>query len=202
MDPEELLIEQKKLQDEAFRVLRDLGLIEKLKKYGLPQIIGSVSLGLMTWRDIDIEVVVKTLQRSFVVEIIAYLIEKVKNRVDLVFIDNSLCGRQRMPKGIYLGVKYFPDDLSPEETKSTSDKLWKIDIWFVTEGSVRTKQIQQKLTEEYKKTILGIKNILSRSPKYRKEIFSVDIYEAVLEKGVKNIEEFRTYLQSTGRDTE
>ncbi len=46
---------------------------------------------------------------------------------------------------------------------------------------------------------LQIKEQISSNPLYRKEIFSTDIYEAVLNHGVKDLKEFKSYLESIGK---
>jgi len=53
------------LISEANTLLYDYGLLEILEKYGTPNIHGSYSLNLMTWRDLDLylendEITVKT----------------------------------------------------------------------------------------------------------------------------------------------
>ena len=47
------------LQKEAYEVLEKLDLLNILSTYGKPEIVGSLATGLMTWRDIDLEVVDK-----------------------------------------------------------------------------------------------------------------------------------------------
>lgn len=84
----DLLEQQSQLQKQAKEVLQTLGLISLLKKYGDPVIVGSMSLGLMTWRDLDIEVVMKKLDMDFIAEICAELVRKSSRRVDFGVIDN------------------------------------------------------------------------------------------------------------------
>lgn len=106
------------------------------------------------------------------------------------------------PTGIYLGVKYYSKDLKAEELLGASEKVWKIDIHFVLEkdskGVSKTQEVADKLTDEKRKIILKIKGVVFKSPKFRKEIFSMDIYEAVLNQGVKDIFEFKDYLRGRG----
>lgn len=55
MDKTDLTKQQDELQQEAHKILGEIHLMNLLSKYGKPEVIGSVALGLMTWRDIDIE---------------------------------------------------------------------------------------------------------------------------------------------------
>ena len=86
-------------------------------------------------------------------------------------------------------------------SKYQEDKadVWKIDIWFKKQES-RDDWIRSGLTDETRLAILEIKSEIASNPKYRKSIFSTDIYQAVLEKGVKDLRGFRASLQETGRE--
>lgn len=198
-----LLKLQSNLQQQAQQVLKKLKLIELLSKYGRPNIVGSMELGLMTWRDIDIEVIVKDSNKEFIAEIVATLIRMLLRRIDFGLVDNrGEFNNPKTPKGIYLGLKYFPEDLKPEEIFGVNEKVWKIDIHFVlskdSQAIQMTKELASKLTEEKKKAILEIKKEVTKSPKHRKEIFTIDVYNAVLYQGVKNINEFKDYLREKG----
>ena len=59
--------------------------------------------------------------------------------------------------------------------------------------------IKDKLNDKNKQIILGLKSQIMDNPKYRKEIFAVDVYKAVAESGVTNLEGFREYLASQGK---
>jgi len=43
-----------------------------------------------------------------------------------------------------------------------------------------------------------LKNVVAQDPRYRTEISSVDIYEAVLAKGIMDLEGFREQLGESG----
>ena len=143
----------------------------------------------MTWRDIDLEVVVTKLNKGQITKIIDHLLNLSKCRIDFTFIDNTNSHKPSMPTGFYLGIKYEVE----------RDKTWKIDIWIIVShanGYLNTIKLKNQLTEQTKLSILDIKNQVADHPKYKaKEIQSVDIYDAVLNHGVHNLEEFKTYLQ-------
>jgi len=78
----------------------------------------------------------------------------------------------------------------------------KIDIRFVSEQHAIAQKyintISSKLTEDRRKAILRIKNVVAQDPRYRKEISSVDIYEAVIDNGVIDFDGFKEQLLESG----
>ncbi len=201
---DDLLNQAKALHEEAESVLEELDLLNVLSKHGTVEIVGSFTLDLMTWRDIDIEVIVPKLERSMVQEICSYLAGLERPRIDFTIMDNLLDKNPNLPNSLYVGVKYFKKDLPHEQRSSGSPFIWKLDIHFVTNEDSRgvavTKDLKEKITEENKKIILELKHELASHPRYRKEIFSMDIYKSVFDHNVKNIDEFKEYLNQTGRD--
>ena len=59
--------------------------------------------------------------------------------------------------------------------------------------------IEQKLTPETRLIILRIKDMWWKHPSYRQEVSSVDIYDAVLQHGVRTLDEFDQYLVERGK---
>ncbi len=201
----DLMKKQDLLQNEAYEVLEELDLLKMLKQFGEPYLVGSADLGLMTWRDIDFEIIVGTLNKSEVLKVVTALLEKTRLRMDITFSDNhDDLEPDRIPRGIYLGVKYYGKIESGERILSGNKNTWKIDLWFVDEGSARshrnTEEIKQKLDEEKKRIILEIKEQIADHPKYRYEIFSTDIYSAVLDNKVSNLGEFKEYIRKMGKE--
>jgi hypothetical protein len=80
---------------------------------------------------------------------------------------------------------------------------WKIDISFWLGEGIHPEPVQdaleQQLTPETRLAILWIKNVCHQFPTYRDTIYSVDIYDAVVQHGVRNPKEFASYLTSSGR---
>jgi hypothetical protein len=52
------------------------------------------------------------------------------------------------------------------------------------------------LTDEARFHILAIKEVVCGLPEYRREMLSVHIYEAVLDSGVREIEEFKRWWRA------
>lgn len=191
MNTEELILQQDNLQKEANDTLERLQLIQFLSKYGIPIITGSLATGLMTWRDIDIELVDETKSFQNLFNTVNYLfgIDNVKN----IQLNNNIDGRMRAnnPDGLYLGFQY------------QSQELWKIDIWFIHNekhhsGKDDTEWFKNNINTEQRKNILSIKNQMAIHPKYRKTVYSVDIYDAVLKNNVTNFDEFVEFIKTKG----
>ncbi|MEK9207706.1 MAG: hypothetical protein AAB922_04440, partial [Patescibacteria group bacterium] len=96
------------------------------------------------------------------------------------------------PKGLYIGTRVNSDG-----------KEWKIDLWFISPRKPGEQNynewIKGKINNSNRKIILEIKSEIYKNLKYTKEIFSIDIYKAVIEDRVKNLEDFAKYLSQTNR---
>jgi hypothetical protein len=187
----ELLDQQNRLQEEASRVLELLGLPDRLCVLGRPVIVGSVALGLMAWRDIDIEVYCESVDADAVFEV-ARPLASIPGVYKINFHDwRGSRAVPDVPDGYYCGVGYR----SPEGNE------WKLDLWFVQEdtsyrmGGTALEPMRDRLTPQTRLTILWLKQGWHRHPQYRKGICSVDIYDAVLEHGVETSEQFERYLR-------
>lgn len=189
----DLLQEQEKLQKEAKSVLEKLDLVNLLNKYGNTEIVGSLDYGLMTWRDIDINVATdQDPKDEDYWKIVKELFSK--NRVKLLTLaDNRKNEDKDRPKSMYIGLKYQID----------ASDIWKIDIRFLSKKYITTDKtadlIKQKITDDTRKMVLEMKSQVHNNPKYHKEFSSLDIYEAVLLNNVKSLSEFKTYLESKGK---
>ncbi len=203
----DLLKQQKQLQEEAHEVLKNIKLLSILTKYGIPFLVGSVETGLMAWKDIDLEVIVKNINKDLIAEITSSLIRNSARRLDFSIVDNrNPDDSGKGPIGYYIGLKYYDPTTPKKELVSSNKNTWKIDLWLVLEGNARsdksTEDLKAKLNSENRQIILDIKNQIMEHPLYRYEIFSTDIYSAVLENNVTNIEEFKSYLNKIGKNYE
>lgn len=190
----DLLLQQEALQREAREVVDALKLEEFFKRFGTVVVGGSVTLGLMTWRDIDMGVEVETLpSRQQTIEIADHLLSYAGMK-GVNIMDNTDLLNPHHPKGIYFGLRFL-----------TAEKnIWKVDIWFITpdvdNGKSHQKWIFENLTPERKMSILAIKNAIHDNPKYKKTVFSIDVYDAVIKHGITDLEGFKSYLKETGRE--
>src|SRR3989344_518624 len=184
----DLLEVQNKLQKQAFEVIEKLDLNNILGKYGQFSLVGSIEYGLMTWRDVDANLAMPadpTDNEYWEIVKAIFSLPKVKL---LTLADNRQQIETDRPKSMYLGIKY----------KDHENNIRKIDIRLLAKESITTDRIAQlvkdKITEELRETILQIKSQVHDNPKYHKTFSSVDIYEAVLLSGVKDLSDFKEYL--------
>jgi len=167
------------LHAEADRLL-DSGLRAALAEYGEVHPIGSYALRLMTWRDLDIHVVRGELDRDAFFALgakIAHVLEPHR----MHFRDERRVETPGLPRGLYWGVHQAGG--------------WKVDIWAETpEAFERTRafgeRIAARLTETTREAILRIKAECWRHPEYRRGFTSTDIYDAVLDRGILDVESF------------
>ncbi len=177
------------IKEEAADILYRQELFAILSKYGVPYITGSYALNLMTWRDLDIYVQKEDMNEAEFFELGAEINKKF-HPVKMSYRNERITQTIGLPLGLYWGV-YFGN-----ERKGA----WKIDIWAVDEKECRQllkfcDDIAAKLTPLSKQDILTIKSNCWQDPAYRRSYTSSDIYEAVLDKGITTIDEFRIYLQ-------
>jgi len=189
----DLLKEQDKLRKQALVVIEKLDLNNILSKYGQFSLVGSIKYGLMTWRDIDVDLEMQTDPTdSEYWEIVKtfFSFPKVKS---VTLVDNRKQVEMNRPKSMYLGIKY----------EDNENNIWKIDIRLLAKESIAadkvTQLIEDKITGESRLAILQIKSQLHDNPKYHKVFSSADIYEAVLLSDVKDLSDFGEYLSKKGK---
>jgi hypothetical protein len=189
----DLLKEQDKLRKQALAVIEKLDLNNILSKYGQFSLVGSIKYGLMTWRDIDVDLEMQTDPTdSEYWEIVKtfFSFPKVKS---VTLVDNRKQVEMNRPKSMYLGIKY----------EDNENNIWKIDIRLLAKESIAadkvTQLIEDKITGESRLAILQIKSQLHDNPKYHKVFSSADIYEAVLLSDVKDLSDFGEYLSKKGK---
>lgn len=196
-DAEQLLQRQAMLQNEAQTVVKELDLVPLLSNAGTVRLHGSSVLGLMTWRDIDISVSSPRLSIERAYEAMVPLLTHPHVK-QVRYLNES---GSFNPTGLPRDERYFFMVMYDSGAESN----WKIDISFWLEEGVRSEpihdMIEQKLTPETCLIILRIKEVWWRQPSYRQEVSSVDIYDAVLQHGIRTLEEFDHYLIERGKPT-
>ncbi len=194
---EDVIHAQGALQAEADEVMGRLQLLELLSRVGRPIVVGSKALGLMVWRDVDIEIYCPVLSPDAIFDAVRPL-ASVPGIYRLNYRDWS--GPRAvpdLPDGYYWGVRYRPD----------TGQEWKFDLWFVLEhtthrmGSEMLSSLPPRLTPEIRRTILRLKSLWFEHPSYRHTVYSTDIYNAVLEHGVATPEQLERYLRERGKLT-
>ena len=87
------------------------------------------------------------------------------------------------------------------ETKAGDE--WKIDVslWSPQAPpgpSAHAEELRRRLTPETRLAVLWIKDVWHRLPSYPERVSGMDVYEAVLEQGVRTPEQFGGYLRRRG----
>jgi len=100
--------------------------------------------------------------------------------------------------GLYWGLRVAPPTRR-ENAPPGDPSVWKLDIWtgraeeFAKQTGARRQVWVEAMNEEARSHILALKEALCQDPAYRKSLLSVHVYEAVLERGIRGLEEFREW---------
>jgi hypothetical protein len=187
--PSELFEQQLLLQTEAAGVITDLKLLGLLARAGIPHPVGSLAMGLMVWRDIDYTVACESLDTEAVTAIAANLMRHPRVRSVELRNDSGVWNQDpsRYPDGLFLGIEYV------------ANERWELDIWFVDEPDRQpdlalVREMRNRLDDEQRAAILEIKRAWHTRPDYS----SHEIYRAVLDHGIRSIQEFEGH-ESTRR---
>ncbi len=191
---EQLLRRQAALQAEASHVIAQLDLMTLLGRAGRAEQVGSFVSGLMVWRDIDVGAVSPGLGVEGAWDILRPIIARPEiTRVTYANESGHLNTSGRPYDDRHYFVIHF-------ETADRDD--WKIDITFwLTDGprEQRARALAMtRLPHETRIRILWLKDVWHRLPTYPYEVGGTDIYDAVLEHGVRTPDEFDAYLVKRG----
>ena len=172
----------------AFEVIEKLDLLERWSRCGRPSLVGSVTFGLVVRRDIDLNITSKepTIESGFgVISEIATLSGVLKVRYS-----NCL---ERIDQGLYWQIQY----------QDQYGDVWTVDNWLLCEDHPHTglcgllvERMPKALSTHQREVILRIKETVQKT-----EIKSrgIDIYQAVMEAGVRSPHEFTLWLQDSKR---
>lgn len=170
-------------KEQADYILYQCGLLEELKTYGCPHIIGSYRMDLMVGNDLDIDV------------------ENDKMSLEKLYILSDYIIKTFRP------VWYEAKQELTDENKTVwfhgfemmvEGQLWNIDIWFFDKDTIeKAEQYCDSITRQVsdmpglKQSIIDIKRDLIASKLYSFEQFtSMDVYNAVLYQRITNVQDF------------
>jgi hypothetical protein len=194
-EAEALLHRQAALQAEAAAVLTELDLIDRLNSVGTVRRIGSSTLGLMVWRDIDLAVSSSGLSIERAVETVRPLF--LHPRVRQVRYLNQAGAFN--PTGLVVDDRFYFQVFFDTQ----AGDAWELDISFWLAAGLHPEPIQEatarQLTAETRLAILWIKAVWCRLPSYRHGVWSTDIYDAVLQHGIRTPAQFNRYLLAQGK---
>jgi len=188
---DDVLGRQAALQARADEVVRDLDVLALAARVGTPTRTGSSALGLMTRRDIDITTVGDLdVARIFALgEVLAAhpRVWRITFRNDTGHWNKET---SRYPDGLYWLVEYVDE----------AGDAWTLDLWFLAQGTTQfdlehMQTLPQRLTPEMRVAILRIKEdrLAHAAPPPAPAMPSYEIYEAVLDHGVRTPADFERY---------
>ncbi len=169
--------------EQANRILYDLGLLNELNKYGTPHIIGSYKMNLMAWNDLDIDVE----NDSMSLEKLHQLTNYILNNFNPTWYEAKEEINEADNKVWFHGFEFYLDK-----------ELWNVDIWFLDKSTIEKAEnycdyITEKIkdNDKLKTAIIDIKQALIKRDLYSFDKYtSMDVYDAVLNNGIKSTDDF------------
>jgi hypothetical protein len=178
--------EQARLRSQADSMLGATKILEVITKHGqLQPIEGSYKYELMMYPDIDVQVLSNEITKQDFANLLADIaLHPAVKSISTADTINFNLAKRPMPMGYWIGL-----DIPFENDR------WGIDCWFQQPdwGSEQVNDYAEKLQnldQSAKDAILAIKYELIRNGTYGKECLSNDVYDAVLEHGIRSIEDF------------
>lgn len=176
----------KNFKNNADKLLYDFGLLNELKNYGTPYIVGSYAMDLMAWNDLDIYVSNESMSTEKLYELTSFIL----NTFHPVWYE----AKKEVSDGKTVWFHGF-------ETKILGE-LYNVDVWFFDKDTITktldfSMNIKQKLlvNPELKEIVINIKQTLIANEQYGFDKFSsMDVYKAVFE---DNIRSYKEFIEST-----
>jgi hypothetical protein len=190
-----LLLRQEALQTRAGAVLADLDLINLLAPHGQVTLVGSAATGLMVQPDIDVCVLAAAFDPDAVFLAARPLASHPRVQKLQFWNEAGTFMPEGLDEGYYWGVHYVAEDGEP----------WKLDAWFWRSDAPASdvdhaEMMRRRLTPETRRAILWIKDLARTPSAFGPEpVRGIDVYEAVLDHGVRTPAAFAAYLAAKDR---
>jgi hypothetical protein len=184
-----LLRNDRALRTEADTLLEQRGLRALLETHAPIHVVGSYALELMVWRDLDLILDAPGISLEEFFDI-GRKITLALAPWKMFFTDNRDHAGGRYPRGLYWGIRLG----------DIAQGAWKIDLWAFEPEETRSKvddcrRLRHRLNHLNRLRILDLKSQLWRDPRYRDEITSQDIYDAVLDHRASSVADVWAYVQ-------
>jgi hypothetical protein len=188
----ELLHRAELLQAEAAEVIVETDLPALLGRVGSVEHLGSSVSGLMVWRDIDFAVRCRDLTPGRAWDALRPFLAQPR----LLRLNYRNESEERSPTEQADDRRYY----FVTHYESAAGHEWKIDLTLWLSDAPRPHlghldDLRRRLTDETRIAILWIKDVWHRLPTYPEDVSGVDVYDAVLEHGVRTPDEFAAYLR-------
>jgi|GEM_PF-693871 len=184
--------EQSRLKIQADKMMAQTKIMDVFSRHGkLLEIGGSYKYNLMVYPDLDIEFIPNKVDKASVASLLADIAKQDEVRgvqyADRANFPSQTPGR---PIGYWIGTEI------PFEGDS-----WGIDCWlqensqgiFINDYSKRLTELDQQTID----AILSIKYHLIYKGLYGKKFLSAQVYDAVLDDGIRTTEQFLNKMRST-----
>lgn len=177
-----ILKEAEEWREAADNLLEDSKLLQALNEFGDSKVTGSHKYNLLMSPDIDIYLVSPEPTKELAKNVVDYFIDEGWwNGVDYAdWVNFRYPKYDWLPKAFYVRLR-----------TSTDKARWKVDIWLVTPeqfNEFQKKEIAADISDAQRLTILKLKDARNN------QLIDADgsaIYEAVISRGVKTVDEFR-----------
>jgi hypothetical protein len=181
--------ESAKLRSEADAVLAKSKIADRLARFGRVEFTGSYRYDLMTWRDIDMCLVIKAPDPATMFEI-GRRLTGIEGLATMYYRNEFVLKTPGNPRCMFWILELMH-----------KRKLWKIDILVADEKKVARitapgRLLMKRLTPESRETILKLKTRLCKLKEYRRKFRSTDIYDAVLSERVKTLKEWERWRRA------
>ncbi len=169
--------------EQANCILYDLGLLGELNKYGKPHLIGSVKMNLMAWNDLDIDVENDSMSIDKLYQLTGFIL----NHFNPTWYEAKEEINEQGDKVWFHGFEFYLDN-----------ELWNVDIWFLNKDSIEQTEkycddvlAKIKDNKQLRTAIIDIKQELIKRNLYSFDKYtSMDVYDAVLNKNIINVDDF------------
>lgn len=192
---EDLLARQSTLQEEARDLLAELDLAALVADIGPLLVTGSFVSGLMCWREVDVMVLAGgDFSPSDVVGLLARIV-RLPGVTGLEYRDER---GPRCVTGQARDERYHvPITVEP------AGRRWQVDLtlWLhdLHENVTRWhEELRGRITSEQRRAVLRIKDDWHRRPSYTRQVGGLEIYTAVLDDGVRDLDQFAAWLARRG----
>ncbi len=173
------------LQAEAHRIVTKLGLLNCFSGLGEARVVGSVAVGLIVKRDIDVHVAVESGALTAAADKACHtLLDSPKVR------EIRITDYRQGKAALKVAIDQFPG----------GSGNWSIDVWLTevpsNTGFTLVEHVLSRLTPDSRALILEVKRQL-HSQGLLRDGLSCRIYEAVLDRGLASVDAVKSYLGIT-----
>jgi len=177
----------------AQKILHEKGLLDRLKKIGMPHVVGSCRMNMMAWNDLDIDVENGGMSMDELYGLTAWILRTFRP----TWYEAKEEVNDEGKKVWFHGFEALIDG-----------EKWNFDIWFFDRETIDKAErycdqikAQAEQTSSAREAIVAIKQELIARGRYGFYGYaSMDVYRAVLEQGIRTTDELlERYVKQENR---